>query len=38
VPVDNEVAAAIEHAKLPGESDDDVVGRLVRDAIGQPPN
>lgn len=35
VPVDDEVAAAIDHARLPGESDDDVVSRLVRDAIGQ---
>ena len=38
VPVDDEVAAAIDHARLQGESDDDVVGRLVRDAIGQQPS
>lgn len=38
VPVDEDVAAAIDHARLPGESDDDVVSRLVRDAIGQRPS
>jgi len=38
VPVDDEVAAAIDHARLQGESDDDVVSRLVRDAIGQRPS
>ena len=38
VPVDEEVAAAIEHARLQGDSDDDVVSRLVRDAIGQRPS
>lgn len=38
MPVDDEVAAAIDHARLHGESDDDVVSRLVRNAIGQHPS
>ncbi|HEV2515151.1 MAG TPA: hypothetical protein VGV07_07870 [Devosia sp.] len=38
VPVDDEVAAAIDHARLQGESDDDVVSRLVREAIGLRPS
>jgi hypothetical protein len=38
VPVDDEVAAAIEAARLPGETDDQVVSRLVRSAIGSKPN
>ena len=38
VSVDDEVAAAIDHARLQGESDDDVVSRLVRDAIGLRPS
>ncbi|MDB5542183.1 MAG: hypothetical protein JWQ89_3910 [Devosia sp.] len=33
--VDDEVLAAIEAARLPEESDDAVVSRLVRSAIGQ---
>ncbi|MDB5539531.1 MAG: hypothetical protein JWQ89_1258 [Devosia sp.] len=38
VQVDDEVAAAIDHARLQNESDDDAVSRLVRDAIGQRPS
>ena len=38
VPVDDEVAAVIEAARLPGETDDQVVSRLVRRAIGTGPN
>ena len=35
LPVDDEIAYAIAMVRLPGESDDDVVSRLVRAAIGQ---
>ena len=38
VPIDDEVAAVIEAARLPGETDDQVVSRLVRGAIGTRPN
>ena len=38
VPIDDEVAAVIEAARLPGETDDQVVSRLVRRAIGTKPN
>ena len=38
VPVDDEVALAIAEARLPGETDDDVVQRLVRKAIGRKPD
>lgn len=37
-PVDDDVAAALDDARLPGESDDDVVSRLVRSAIGRRPS
>ncbi|MEX2374017.1 MAG: hypothetical protein WD942_00300 [Dehalococcoidia bacterium] len=36
--VDDEVCAAIEEARLSGESDDDVVGRLLRAATGRRPD
>ena len=35
---DDEVVTSIDHARLRGESDDDVVSRLVRDAIGLRPS
>lgn len=35
VPVDDEVAMRIASARLPSETDDDVVSRLVRMAIGR---
>lgn len=35
VPVDDEVTYTIATARLPGESDDDVVARLVRAAVGR---
>jgi hypothetical protein len=35
VPIDDEVAMTIATERLPGESDDDVVSRLVRNAIGR---
>jgi hypothetical protein len=38
VPVDDEVAFEIAVERLPGESDDDCVARLVRAAIGKTPN
>jgi hypothetical protein len=38
LPVDDEVFAAIDHARLPGETDDDVVVRLVLAAIGRKPS
>jgi hypothetical protein len=38
VPIDDEVAAVIEAARLPAETDDEVVSRLVRGAIGTKPN
>jgi hypothetical protein len=38
VPVEEEVGAAIDDARLQGESDDDVVSRLVREAIGRRPS
>jgi hypothetical protein len=38
VPVDDEVAMKIATARLPGETDDDVVSRLVRAAIGKRPD
>jgi hypothetical protein len=33
--VDDEAYATINEARLPGETDDDVVARLVRSAIGR---
>lgn len=36
--VDDEVAAHIEAARLPGETDEDAVSRLVRAATGQRPS
>jgi hypothetical protein len=38
IPVDDEVFAHIEAARLPGETDDDTVSRLLRGAIGQKPS
>lgn len=38
VPVDDEVALKIATARLPNETDDDVVSRLVRMAIGRRPD
>ena len=38
VPVDDEVAVKMATARLPGETDDDVVSRLVRTAIGSRPD
>ena len=38
VPVDDEVAMKIAAARLPNETDDDVVSRLVRTAIGKRPD
>lgn len=35
VPVDDEVAMKIATARLPRETDDDVVSRLVRAAVGK---
>jgi hypothetical protein len=34
VPVDEEVALRLDQERLPGESDDDVVARLIRAARG----
>jgi hypothetical protein len=36
--VDEDVLAAIEAARLPEESDDEVVSRLVRSALGRRIN
>ena len=38
VPVDDEVAMAIAKARLPGESDDDVVVRRMREVTGRKPD
>lgn len=38
VPVDDEVAMKIATERLPNETDDDVVSRLVRIAIGRRPD
>ena len=38
IPVDDEVFDRIAAARLPGETDDDVVGRLLRAAIGKKPS
>ena len=38
VPVDDEVASKIASERLPNETDDDVVSRLVRTAIGKRPD
>jgi len=38
LPVDDDVAYSIGMARLPGEADDDVVSRLVREAIGKKPD
>ena len=38
VPVDDEVAMKIATERLPNETDDDVVSRLVRRAIGTLPD
>lgn len=38
VPIDDEVAVVIEATRLPGETDDQVVSRLVRRVIGTRPN
>ena len=38
IPVDDEVFDHIDAARLPGETDDDVVSRLLRLAIGKRPN
>ena len=38
VPVDDEVAMKIASERLPNETDDDVVSRLVRTAIGTLPD
>jgi hypothetical protein len=38
VPVDDEVAMKIATARMPNETDDDVVSRLVRTAIAKRPD
>ena len=38
VPVDDDVAYRIALKRMPGETDDDVVSRPVRAAIGQQPD
>ena len=38
VPVDDEVATRIATERLPNETDDDVVSRLVRTSIGKRPD
>ena len=38
IPVDDEVFEHIDAARLPGETDDDVVSRLVRAATGKKPS
>jgi hypothetical protein len=38
VPVDDAVAYRIALMRLPGESDDDVVSRLVREAVERKPD
>ncbi|MBI4924111.1 MAG: hypothetical protein HY834_20440 [Devosia nanyangense] len=38
IPVDDEVFDRIAAARLPGETDDDTVSRLLRAAIGKKPS
>ena len=38
IPVDDEVFEHIAAARLPGETDDDTVSRLLRAAIGKKPS
>ena len=38
IPVDDEVFEHIEATRLPGETDDDVVSRLLRAATGRKPS
>ena len=38
IPVDDEVFEHIDTVRLPGETDDDTVSRLLRLAIGGKPN
>lgn len=38
IPVDDEVFAHIDASRLPGETDDDTVSRLLRLAVGGKPN
>ena len=38
IPVDDEVLEHIDTVRLPGETDDDTVSRLLRLAIGGKPN
>ena len=38
IPVDDEVFEHIDAARLPGETDDDTVCRLLRAAIGKKPS
>ena len=38
IPVDDEVFDHIDAARLPGETDDDTVSRLLRAAIGKKPS
>ena len=38
IPVDDEVLEHIDVARLPGETDDDTVSRLLRAAIGKKPS
>ena len=38
IPVDDEVFGHIDGARLPGETDDDVVSRLLRAATGRKPS
>ena len=38
IPVDDEVFDHIAAARLPGETDDDTVSRLLRTAIGKRPS
>ena len=38
IPVDDEVFDRIDAARLPGETDDDTVSRLLRTVIGKKPS
>lgn len=38
IPVDDEMFDRIDAARLPGETDDDAISRLLRLAIGRKPN
>ena len=38
MPVDPEVAEKLDAYRLPGETDDQLVSRVIREATGQKPN